>query len=109
MGPSSLLSPSDELICLPVYSAIQKKLIFTIANDTTSVNDSCFQPPYNDDSAEDSTKFEMTDDGQTIVVVCTPLMRHVHKMWQFQFNSIYSYKHTNVNITNMRQYNSLYV
>ena len=38
---------------------------------------------YNDDIGCICTKMQTTEDGQTVIAVCTPLIKRVHTTWQF--------------------------
>ena len=44
---------------------------------------------HNAASGDESTKIEVTRDGHVIVVVCTPLMKRVHAMWQFSKEMVF--------------------
>ena len=44
---------------------------------------------YNDSTGGMRTTVEMTPDGQTIIALCTPLMRRVHATWQFSQEQVF--------------------
>ncbi|XP_071963577.1 uncharacterized protein [Antedon mediterranea] len=57
---------------------------------------------FNENHNDECVKLETTGDGQTIIVICTPLMKRVHSMWKISKEMVFVDSSGNMDCQNCR-------